>query len=359
MVMGFEMTPNLWLAVLIVGLALTFDFTNGFNDSANIVATMISSRALSPVAAFVIAALFEFIGAYFLGTEVAATIGGGIIDPGRFSGRPGVLIVMASVGGAICWNLIARLIGIPSSSSHALIGAMLGAFIFAGGFNWGERTFSFHAGAALIHWNKVGRIFLVLISAPLIGGFGGFFFMHAIRRIFRYAPPAANRLFKRLQILSSITLALSHGSNDAQKTMGIITMSMIMLGYQAAPDGTEGFHVQKWVILACSAAMALGIATGGWSIIKTVGMKIFKVRAVHGFSAQTSSTGIIYAAAVLGFPVSTTQIVTSSVMGTGAAERLNAVRWEIVGTIVSTWLITIPGSAIIGSVMYVLLYASF
>lgn len=352
--MGLDISLNLWLAILTVGIALVFDFTNGFNDSANIVATMISSRAMSPVSAFAIAAIFEFVGAYFLGTQVAATIGKGIIDPGQFVGRTGVLIVISALTGAICWNLFARAIGIPSSSSHALIGAMLGAFIFAGGFNFDNRTFTLTAGLSHIHWRMVGRIFLVLVTAPLVGGLGGFLFMRLIKWAFRYAPPAANLLFKRLQIVSSVTLALSHGSNDAQKTMGIITLSLIMLGFQPAIAAGGGFQVQNWVILACSTAMALGIATGGWKIIKTVGMKLFKVRAVHGFSAQTSSTGIIYTAALLGFPVSTTQIVTSAVMGTGTADRLNAVRWEVVGNIISTWIFTIPGSAVIGGLAYFL-----
>lgn len=344
------------LAILTVSLALFFDFSNGFHDSSNIVATMISSRAISPKWALIIASVFEFIGAYFLGTAVAATMGKGIVDPAHFSGStasdPKVLIVVGTLIGAIFWNLLTWYYGIPCSSSHALIGGLLGAFIFAAGFNFTDFTFSFEKGAAVVNWPKVGKIFLILVMSPFIGGLFGFLFMRATVHLFRHAPPEANTVFKRLQIASSIGLALSHGTNDAQKTMGIITLSLIILGFQPGEAAGTKFYVQDWVILSCSAAIALGIATGGWTIIKTLGMKLFKVRAIHGFSSQTCSAGVLYMTAVLGFPVSTTQIISSSVMGAGAATRANAVRWGVIGNILITWMLTIPGSALVGGTAY-------
>lgn len=343
---------NLILAIVTVSFALFFDFSNGFHDSSNIVATMISSRAITPKWALIIASVFEFIGAYFLGTAVAATMGKGIVDPSHFAGHAGVLIVIGTLIGAIIWNLLTWYLGIPCSSSHALIGGMLGSFIFAAGFDFSSYTFSFLEGAKVIHWPKVGKIFLILIMSPFIGGIGGFLFMRGTAWLFRHAPPAANTLFKRLQLVSSIGLALSHGTNDAQKTMGVVTMSLIILGFQPGEASGAKFYVQDWVILACSAAISLGIATGGWTIIKTLGMKLFKVRAVHGFSSQTCSAGVLYATAFMGFPVSTTQIISSSVMGTGAAQRANAVRWGVIGNIVVTWLLTIPAAALVGGAAY-------
>ncbi len=355
----------LTLAVAAILIALAFDFSNGFNDSSNIVATMISSRAIKPKWALTIAAGFEFIGAYFLGTAVASTMGKGIVDPSQFTGNAGVLIVIGTLCGAIGWNLMVWRIGIPSSSSHALIGGMLGAFIFAKGFDFQHNVFSFVEGASVIHWAKVGQIFLVLVCSPFIGGFGGFLVMKFTLWLFRYAPPDANVLFKRLQIVSSIGLALSHGTNDAQKTMGIITMTLLILGPEQFPgwmtehgrlhSGVGGFIVPHWVILACSAAIACGIATGGWTIIKTIGMKLYKVRAVHGFSAQACSAGVLYTTAILGFPVSTTQIVSSSVMGVGAAQQIKAVRWGVIGNIILTWILTIPGAALMGGTAYFLI----
>lgn len=345
------MDVNLILAVITVTLALFFDFSNGFHDSSNIVATMISSRAISPKWALIIACFFEFVGAFFLGTAVAATIGKGIVDPAAFTGTSGVLIVIAALIGAIAWNMGTWYFGIPSSSSHALIGGMIGAFIFARGFDFSAWTFSWTLGAGAIMWGKVVQIFLVLVFSPLLGGFAGYCFMKLTVWVFRYAPPAANTFFKRMQILSSIGLALSHGTNDAQKTMGVVTMCLIMLRFQSA-DATGQFHVQGWVIFACACAIAAGIATGGWTIIKTLGMKLFKVRPVHGFSAQTCSAAVIYASSLFGFPVSTTQVVSSSIMGTGAGQRFNAVRWGVIGNIMTTWVLTIPCSALVGGIAY-------
>lgn len=313
---------------------------------------MISSRAITPKWALIIAASCEFIGAYFLGTAVAATMGKGIVDPSEFAGASGVLVVIGTLFGAIGWNILTWYYGIPSSSSHALIGGMLGAFIFAAGFDFSNYHFYFLAGAKVIHWKKVGQIFLVMIFSPFIGGICGFLFLRFTTWLFRHAPPDASTLFKRMQVASSICLALSHGTNDAQKTMGIITLSLIILGYQPGVAGDAKFYVQDWVVLACSAAIALGIATGGWTIIKTLGMKLFKVRAIHGFAAQTCSATVLYGTAMMGFPVSTTQIISSAVMGTGAAQRANAVRWGVIGNIVLTWLLTIPGAAVFGGAAY-------
>ncbi len=310
---------------------------------------MISSRAISPKYALLMAAAAEFIGAFFLGTAVAKMMGKGIVDPAMLQEWQAVYIIIATLIGAIAWNLITWKFGIPSSSSHALIGGLVGSFVVAKGFN-------------IINWWNVLKIFGVLISSPLIGGFGSAIVTKLFLRLFRYAPPQANTLFKRLQIVSSMGLALSHGTNDAQKTMGIITLTMLILGPENFPgfltnygklhSGAGGFVVPQWVIISCSLAIALGIASGGWTIIKTLGSKLYKVKPINGLSAQTGSAFVIYLAAITGFPVSTTQIVSSSIMGSGAAERFKAVRWGVIGNILITWIITIPCSAIIGAISY-------
>lgn len=325
------MTQPLHLAIFVIAITLIFDFTNGFNDAANIVATMISSRAISPRIALLIAAVFEFFGAYFLGTAVATTIGKGIIDPTMFRGTAGVWIVISALCGAIGWNVLVWWFGIPSSSSHALIGGLVGSFVIA-------------VGPHAIQWAKVIQIFIILVISPFVGGILGFLFLKTVLYIFRYAPPSANELFKKLQIPSSIFLALSHGTNDAQKSMGVITMSLIILGFLPPDAG-----VPRWVILACALAIALGMSVGGQRTIKTLGGKLYRIRPVHGFSSQTCSGLVLYSASLFGFPVSTTQVVSGSIMGVGSADRIKAVRWHIVGHIVSTWIITMPSSALLAA----------
>lgn len=332
------------LAISVIALALFFDFSNGFNDSGSIVATMVSTGALSPRGALLSAAIFEFIGAFFLGTGVARTIGKGIVDPGRIN----LSVVLAALCAALSWNFIVWYFGIPSSSSHALIGGILGAILIS-------------SGSAVINWKIVLWIITILIATPLIGLIAGYAFTRIILDFFSNVKPSrANSVFKRLQVISSIGLALSHGTNDAQKTMGIITMMLITL-YKISPQSMKifyspnpkkSFFIPTWVVLSCAISIAIGIGTGGWRIIKTLGAKLYKIRPVHGFCAQSCSGMIIYISALLGFPVSTTQITSSSIMGAGSAQRVNAVRWGIVENIIMTWIITIPVSALIGGLIY-------
>jgi len=329
------------IAILLVAIALFFDYTNGAHDSPNIVATMVSSRAVSPVLALVIASLFEFMGAYFLGTAVAETIGKGIVSPEIIKVIPnGIVIVFAALISAISWNLFTWYFGIPTSSSHALIGGLLGAFIAA-------------RGVSIVNWNRVLGIFLVLVASPIAGLLLGFLFTKIAYFFSRWSSPSANTLFKRLQLAASVLLALSHGTNDAQKTMGVITFSLVVLGLYRPPSGS--LPIPRWVVVACAGTIALGILNGGWRIIKTLGVKLYKIRAIHGFAAQSSSAIIIYGAAFFGFPVSTTQVVASTIMGAGSAERPKAVRWEVLREILITWLVAIPVVAILSTFVYLLI----
>ena len=315
-------------AVSVVAVALFFDFTNGFHDSANLTATVIVSRALAPKIALATAALAEFVGAYFLGTAVAETIGSGIVDPRLFhGGTSGVAVIAAALIGATVWNFITWYFGMPSSSSHALIGVLLGSFLFA----WGPKP---------INWVGVGRIVAVMIASPIVGFVLTYFFTRLTVVFSKWASPKANNTFRKLQIVSSITQALSHGTNDAQKTMGVITFTLIILGLYAQPQ-SGSISIPHWVIAAASAAIALGTFTGGWRIIKKLGTGLFRIRPIHGFASQTASTIIIYLTALLGFPISTTQVISSSVMGTGAASRPKMVRWKVAQDMIMIWFITL------------------
>ncbi|MBI4758426.1 MAG: inorganic phosphate transporter [Chloroflexi bacterium] len=317
------------LLVSLVAIALVFDFLNGFHDSANVVATMISSGALPPWGALVVASLAEFAGPFLFGVAVAATIGKDIVTPETVT----ISVVFAALGSAITWNLVTWYFGIPSSSSHALIGGVAGAVV--AGY-----------GLSHIHFDGITKIFLALFLSPPLGMAAGYLFMRSVVFLARGASPGVNQFFKRSQILTSVALALSHGSNDAQKTMGIITMSLVTLRFE------EAFVVPVWVIVACAGAIALGVATGGWRIIKTLGGKMYKVRPVHGFTAQAASAAVILGGALLGGPVSTTQVVSSAIMGVGSAERLSKVRWEVAYSIVMAWAVTIPASAAVAALLY-------
>ncbi|MFQ5867875.1 MAG: anion permease [bacterium] len=328
------------IAILLVAVALFFDYCNGAHDSSNIVATMVSSRAISPIWALIIAALFEFTGAYFLGTAVAQTIGKGIVNPEVIEVIPnGIIIVFAALIAAISLNLFTWYFGIPTSSSHALIGGLLGAFVMA-------------RGVSIVNWNRVTSIFLVLLASPIVGLLLGFLFTKIAYFFSQWSSPTANILFKRLQIGASFLLALSHGTNDAQKTMGVITFSLVVLGLYQPPTGS--LPIPRWVVVACAGTIALGILNGGWRIIKTLGVKLYRIRAIHGFTAQSSSAIIIYGAALFGFPVSTTQVVTSTIMGAGSAERPKAVRWQVLREILITWFITVPVAAMLSVFFYLL-----
>lgn len=321
-----------FLLILIIVIAIVFDYTNGANDSANAIATIVSTKVMSPKAAVLMAATLNLAGA-FLGTEVATTIGKGIVNPEIIAGcQP---IILAALLGAILWNLITRYLGLPSSSSHALIGGLIGAAIAYKG--WGTLHFS----------SIVDKVILPLFLSPLSGFAGGYLLMLLLAWItFKMHPKTMNRLFRRLQIFAAAVMALSHGSNDGQKTMGIITLALFLFHMIPAVE------VPFWVKLTCAMAIASGTASGGWKIIKTVGKKIFKMEPVHGFAAETSSAMVIITASLIGAPISTTHVFSSSILGVGSSKRVSAVKWGIAGHMVVAWVLTLPASAVVGMICF-------
>lgn len=328
-----NLTPLL-LAVL--GLAVLFDYINGFHDTANAIATSVSTRALRPEHAILMSATANFVGA-LTGTAVAKTISSGLATtPG---GSAGQTIVAAALIGAIIWNLITWRFGIPSSSSHALIGGLLGAVIVSVGTS------------AIIADGVVGKVLLPLILSPIVGVIGGFLLMVILLNVFQRANPhRINERFRRLQLISAAFMAFSHGSNDAQKTMGIMTLALIAAGV-LPQDST----IPLWVIILAATAMSLGTAAGGWRIIKTMGQRVVKLDPVHGFAAETTAATIILTASHFGMPVSTTHVISSAIIGVGASDRLSAVRWGVAGNIVIAWILTIPASALAAGIAYVLI----
>ena len=337
------------MAFLLIFIVLLFEFTNGFNDCANMVVTPVVTGALNPQTALLFIAVFEFLGAWLLGTAVADTLGKGIVNPENIT----LPEIFAAVFAAILWNLGGWYLGMPSSSSHALIGGLLGAVAVGSGWEW-------------IHWSKVWQVLGILILTPIVGLVAGHFLTKRIFEAVANARPSrVNRLFKRMQVFTSIALALSHGSNDAQKGMGIISLALLLF-YQAAPEEMKriyqplennAFYVPDWVIVACSLAIALGVSSGGWRIMKTLGAKLYKIRPIHGLSAQACSSTVIYLSSLFGFPVSTTQIVSSSLLGAGSARYLGSVRWGVGKQIFLTWVITIPGAALLGGLVHFLIHA--
>jgi PiT family inorganic phosphate transporter len=326
----------MWLAAIVVSLALVFAFSNGFHDAANVVSTIIMTRAISPRRALLLAGVCEFIAPFFLGAAVARTIGEDII---HISVRtPNAVMISASfliaaLLGAILWNLITWFFGLPSSSSHALVGGMVGAVLVA-------------YGPGKILWGGLVYVVASLILSPLLGLVFGMIFLRVILRLFRNATPKVNYFFNRMQIPSSIALALSHGSNDVQKSIGLIVMALILLRF------SNSFHAPLWVIAGCGAATALGTASGGWRIIKTMGSGIYRLRSVHAFCTQTSSAAVILGAAMVGGPVSTTHVVSSSIMGVGAGQRISAVRWGVAKNIILAWIITLPASGVMAGLSF-------
>lgn len=323
------------LLVLIVLVALVFDFTNGAHDCANAIATVVSTKVLSPRTAVIMAAVLNLGGA-LLGTEVAKTLGSGIVHPEVVAGSH--VLVPAALAGAIAWNLITWHFGIPSSSSHALIGGLIGAAVADAGF-------SSLNGMSIVH-----KILLPLIISPLSGFIAGFLCMWLLYWLFaRVNRGAVNRSFRKLQILSAGFMAVSHGLNDAQKTMGIITLALVVFGQ------LETVEVPLWVKLACASAMAAGTAIGGWKIVRTMGHRIFKLEPVHGFAAETSASLVICGASLAGAPISTTHTITACIFGVGSTKRLSAVRWGVAGNLVVAWVLTIPAAAGISWISFHLL----
>ena len=330
------------LIYVTVAVVLLFDYTNGFHDASNIIATPIASRALTPVQAVAIVATFEFLGPVLGGTAVANTIGK-FVNLDDIAAVLSVTVILCGLSGAIFWNLITWWFGIPSSSSHALVGGLAGAVMIAVGADhviWGFSELT--QG----HLTGVTKVLLALVLSPIIGFWMGFLIHRVVFFLMRAAKPTANKFFKRIQILSCAGLAFAHGANDAQKSMGIITLVLLNGGF------ISEFHVPFWVILSCASAITLGILSGGWRIVRTVGFGIFKVRPIHAFDAQLTSAVVIFSASVVGAPVSTTHVVSSSLMGIGASERPKAVRWAKAQEIVSTWVITIPCAGTVSMLTY-------
>jgi inorganic phosphate transporter, PiT family len=315
--------------IIVIALALIFDFLNGMRDASNIVATMISSRAFSPGTALGIAAVAEFLGPFLFGVAVARTIGEDIAQIDVLT----LAVIASALVGAIGWNLVTWYFGIPGSSSHALIGGMVGAVIVA-------------AGPEAIKAGGLNKVLIALVLSPLIGFVIGFLMTRLIYFLVRGASPRINIFFKRSQLVTAVAIAFSHGTNDAQKTMGIITLSLVIGGVLPA------FQVPIWVIAVSAAAIAIGTSLAGWRMIRTLGGKFYKIRPLHSFATQLSSASVILAASFFGVPVSTSQVVSSSIIGVGAAERASKVRWSVAGDIITAWLITIPASGLLAAGVY-------
>ncbi len=321
--------------VVVVALALVFDYINGFHDTANAIATSVATRALPPAVAVTMAAAFNFIGA-FAGTAVAKTVGAGLVDEQTTTQT----VVGAALLGAIAWNLITWYEGLPSSSSHALLGGLFGATLVAAG-----------PGAFKVE-GVVGKVIVPMVTSPLIGFAGAFGLMLALYWLFRDASrkPLA-RVFRRLQVLSAGYMAFSHGSNDAQKTMGIITLALFSAGL--IPE----VSVPTWVIVAAASAISLGTAVGGWRIMRTMGHRVAELEPVHGFAAETTAATVLLTTAHLGMPVSTTHVISSAIMGVGTAKGPRGVRWTVAGNIIVAWLITIPAAGAIAAAAWLVLEA--
>ncbi|MFD2611714.1 inorganic phosphate transporter [Paenibacillus gansuensis] len=317
--------------IIVIFLALAFDFINGFHDTANAIATSVSTRALTPRRAILLASTLNFVGAMTF-TGVAKTIGGSVADPATL--EHGMLIVTATLIAAIAWNLITWWFGIPSSSSHALIGALTGAVVSAAGFS-------------AVNPAGFKKILYALLLSPIIAFAVGFTIMWILKMVFAKANPhKTNKGFRGMQVLTAAFQSFTHGTNDAQKAMGIITFALVAGGFQ------ETLDVPTWVKISAALAMALGTSVGGWKIIKTMGTKIFKIEPVNGFAADLSSAGVILTATLNELPVSTTHAITSSILGVGSAKRFSAVKWGVAGRIVVAWVITIPVAGLLAAVIY-------
>jgi len=331
------MTAAFLALLIIIAVALAFDYTNGFHDAANAIAVAVSTKALTPRIALALAAVMNLVGA-LISTKVAATVGGGIIDPP--TGPAGLKVVFAALIGAIVWNLITWYFGLPSSSSHALIGGLVGTGIASG---------------ALVHWTTVwSKVVIPMVVSPIVGFAAAFVVMTSILWIFRRRHPhRVTRGFRLAQTGSAAAMALGHGLQDAQKTMGVIFLALITAGY--LPADTQSLPV--WVIASAAAAISLGTYSGGWRIMRTLGRKIIHLDPPHAFAAESVGSGVLYITAfVFSAPVSTTHIITSAVMGSGATRRVSAVRWGMARSIVVAWVLTLPAAALVAAVSYWILH---
>ena len=343
------MDVNFVLIASTVSLIVLFDYTNGFHDASNILGTLVASRAMTPAQGVVLVGTFHFIGPILGGTAVANTIGK-FVEIGDLPSTLSILVIFCSICGAVAWNLITWWFCMPSSSSHALVGGLMGGVVAAVGPDhvvWGFYQL------AQGHITGVTKVLLSLFLSPLIG-FGVGFSIHRLMQILlRSARSTVNLNIKRAQWLTAAGLSFAHGANDAQKSMGIITLVMVLGGY--LPE----FQVPMWVILVCAAAITLGTISGGWRIVRTIGFGIYRIRPLHALNAQLTSGGVIFLASIFGAPVSTTHVVGSSIMGIGASEWPKAVRWGKAQEILATWMITIPGSALMAAVIYSAIKAGF
>ena len=318
------------LIIIVVVLALIFDFINGFHDTANAIATSVSTRAIRPSEAIIMAAFLNFLGAMY-STGVAKTIGADIV---KSASHVDEHIIIAALAGAVLWNLLTWWVALPSSSSHALVGGIIGAMLVS-------------TGPSGLNFFGIGKIILSLILSPVIAIASGCMIMNILFRLFgRYSPSLINGRFKKMQLVSAAMMAFSHGSNDAQKSMGIITLALLSGGY------IEVFEVPFFVKILAAVAMAFGTALGGWRIIRTIGGKIFKLEPISGFAADLNSSLVIFSATLLHLPVSTTHVVSGSIMGVGTAKRISAVRWGVAQQMLVAWVLTIPCTALMGSVLY-------
>lgn len=325
------MEPS-WFIFLVVALALIFDFTNGWNDSANAIATVVSTRVLRPLHAVLYAASLNIAGAFF-STAVAKTIGKGIVAPELITQT----VVCAALVGGISWNTITTLMGLPISASHALIGGVMGAGIA-------------HGGVKVLNISTLKLIFKAMLISPLLGFILGFLIMIPIIRLFfKVSKGTSNRIFKKLQLISAGVMSFSHGTSDAQKVMGVITLALVSGGY------LDTLEVPTWVVLSSALVMGLGTAIGGWNVIKTLGARMIKIEPVHGFAAETIASIILLMTARVGIPVSTTHTITGSILGVGASRRLSAVRWGVSKKILYAWIITLPGTAAVSFLTYKLI----
>jgi PiT family inorganic phosphate transporter len=315
--------------VVTIVLALIFDFLNGFHDSSNIVATVISSRAMAPRRVLLMTAVAHFVGPFLFGVAVATTIGHEVVEESAVT----LPVIEAGLVSAIGWNLFTWYFAIPSSSSHALVGGIVGAVLIQSGWE-------------ALRADGLTKVLAALFVSPIVGLIVGYLMMKIILFLARGASPRINWFFKRGQWGTALWLGLSHGTNDAQKTMGVITMALFADGF------ISSFAVPSWVIVLSAGAISLGTALGGWRLIHTLGAKFYRIRPVHGFSSQVSSAAVILGAALMGGPVSTTQVVSSAIMGVGSAERVSQVRWGVAQNIVMAWVLTIPATAIVAALIY-------